>query len=187
MINPFSTISVGKRILSGLNKSGPLSNMIEHYWYEKHKIKTSSVVSFGLRPLIKFEDIKAKDSLFSLWAEPDKYKLKSKSIDDSDLLAKYIDFSITKIRDLFIAFKSNMDADQWKTYTSLTSNGILSVSFTNGVLNVLRLLIENNKVSSVEDYQKKLLGINKFPFKNYKSSQYRKMGEEIYKTFFNKK
>ena len=48
---------IGKRILKGLNKSGPLGNLIEQYWYEKGKIKTASIVSFGLRPLIKIEDI----------------------------------------------------------------------------------------------------------------------------------
>jgi DGQHR domain-containing protein len=35
MISPFSAVAIGKRILSGLNKSGPLGNMIEQYWYEK--------------------------------------------------------------------------------------------------------------------------------------------------------
>ena len=38
-----------------LNEHGALANMIELYTYEKGKIKTASVVSFGLKPLIKFD------------------------------------------------------------------------------------------------------------------------------------
>ena len=53
MITPFSNIAIGKRILKGLNSNGPLSNLIEQYSFEKGKIKTASIVSFGLKPLIK--------------------------------------------------------------------------------------------------------------------------------------
>ena len=38
--------------------------------------------------------------------------------------------------------------------------GLLTVTFINGVLNVLRLLIENNKVSTVDIYKTKLKNIN---------------------------
>jgi hypothetical protein len=63
-------------------------------------------------------------------------------------------------------------------------NGVLTVTFINGILNVLRLLIENNEVSDVENYKDELKDINNFKFKEYKSSQYRKMGEDIYKKYY---
>lgn len=180
MINPFSSVAVAKRILQGLNKSGPLGNLIEQYWYEKDKIKTASIVSYGLRPLIKIEDIKAKDSIFSIWNSPEKNKLKAKDNEEYTLLKEYIDFSIEKIRDILIAFKFNLNSEQWKTYSNSNSNGILTVTFINGVLNTLRLIIENSKVSTVEEYKTKLKGIDQYDFKKFKSSQYRKMGEDIY-------
>jgi len=184
MINPFSAISIGQRILFGLNKSGPLGNLIEQYWYEKGKIKTASIVSFGLRPLIKIEDAKAKDSIYSIWKNSDKQKLKIKNNNEFDLLDEYVNFSIEKIRDIFIALKMTLAADQWETYRPSNPRGTLTVTFINGILNVLRLLIENNKVSTINDYKIKLKGIDKFDFKKYKSSQYRKMGEEIYNKYF---
>jgi DGQHR domain-containing protein len=184
MINPFSSIAIGKRILIGLNKSGPLNNMIEQYFYEKGKIKTASIVSFGLRPLIKIEDIKAKDSIYVIWNHPDKQKLKQKNSKEFDLLDEYINFSVEKIRDLLIALKINLTNEQWKTYSPSNSKGLLTVTFINGILNVLRLLIENNKVSTVENYKLKLKNIDLFDFKEFKSSQYRKMGEAIYKKYF---
>lgn len=184
MINPFSPIAIGKRVMLGLNKSGPIENMIEQYWYEKGKIKTASIVSFGLKPLVKIEDIKARDSIFIIWDNLNKQKLKQKDNDEFELLEKYIEFCIEKIRDILIALKANLDANQWQTYSYGSPEGILSVVFVNGVLNVLRLLIENNKISNVDDYKVKLRGINEFDFRQFKSSYYRKLGTAIYEKYF---
>ncbi len=184
MISPFSPIAIGKKILTGLNKSGPLVDIIEQYWYEKSKLKTASIVSYGLRPLVKIDDIKSKDSLFSLWSNSNKQNLKLKDSTDYELLNEYIAFAIEKIRDLLIAFKAQLTTDQWQTYSPSQPKGLLSVSFINGILNVMRLLIENNKVNDINSYKSKLSGVDKFDFKKYKSSQYRKMGQEIYNKHF---
>lgn len=184
MLTPFSTVAVAKSILKGLNKSGPLSNLVEQYWYEKGKIKTASIVSYGLRPLIKIEDVKAKDSIYTIWGHPEKLKFKVKGHDDYDLLSAYVEFCIETIRNIFIAFKSRLADDRWRTYTPSMPQGVLTVTFINGVLNVLRLLIQNGKIFSVEEYKKRLVGIDQFDFKAYKSSQYRKMGEDIYNRYF---
>lgn len=184
MIRPFSNIAIGKRILIKLNESGPFENLIEQYSFEKGKLKTASIVSFGLRPLIKLDNEKTHDSLFYIWDRNDKEKLKDKNIENFDLLDEYINYSVQRIRDLFIAVKNNLDKDQWSLYSHKTQKGILNVTFFNGFLNVLRLLIENKKLNQYSEYSKKLEGFNKFPFKNYKSSQYRKMGEDIYKKYF---
>ncbi len=184
MISPFSSIAIGKKILFGLNKSGPLNNLIEQYWYEKGKLKTASIVSYGLRPLVKIEDLKSRDSLFSIWNNPEKQKLKLQAPSEFSLLEEYIEFSVEKIRDLLIAFKSILSSEQWKTYSPGQTNGVLTVSFINGVLNVLRLLIENNKVSDVNTYKAKLKKFNISDISQFKSSQYRKMGEAIFKKYF---
>lgn len=184
MISPFSTVAIGKRVLAGLNKSGPLGNLIEQYWYEKGKIKTASLVSFGLRPLLKIEDVKAQDSIFYIWNNAEKQKLKAKNNKEFDLLTKYVEFSVEKIRDILIALKINLDDDKWRTYSPSNPQGLLTVTFINGIFNVLRLLIENNKVYGVETYKSKLKDVNNFDFKKYKSSQYRKMGQDIYNKYF---
>lgn len=186
MLNPFSSIAIAKKILYELNVSGPLGNLIEHYWYEKGKIKTASIVSYGLKPLIKVDDIKATDSLYSIWPNAEKSKLKFKDSVDFDILKDYVDFCVTKIRDIMIAFKSELADEQWTIYSHKKQYGILSVTFINGVLNVLRLLIQNNKIASVADYKTKLKNISNFNFRQYKSSQYRKLGEDIYNAYFNK-
>ena len=92
MITPVSNIAIGKRILKGLNSNGPLSNLIEQYSFEKGKIKTASIVSFGLKPLIKLDDIKSKDSLYSLWENQDKARLKERKSEEYQILNEYISF-----------------------------------------------------------------------------------------------
>lgn len=185
MVNPFSPVSIGKSILLKLNESGPFEKRIEQYTFEKRKLKTSSIVDYGLKPLIKLDD-DASDSLFHLWKNSEKLKLTNEDTEEYELLDQYIKFSAEKIRDIFISIKSNLDHDQWNIYSHSTPNGILNVTFFNGVLNVLRLLIENDKVSDFNVYNKILQDkeFNKFNFKNFKSSQYRKMGQNIFDKYF---
>ncbi len=183
MINPFSTISISKKVLNKLNQSGPLSNRIEEYWYEKGKLKTVSIVSYGLKPLLKLDDIKSMDSLYSIWANPEKDKLKGKVKDEFKLLNEYIDFSAEKIRDLLIAFKFQLGKDKWLIDRN-NKDAVLNVTTINGILNTLRLIVMNGKINDIESYKLSLTDIDKFDFKSYKSSQYRKMGQEIYNKYF---
>lgn len=184
MINRFSNVAIGKRILIKLNESGPFENLIEQYSFERGKLKTASIVSFGLKPLIKLDDEKSTDSLFYIWENSGKAKLKSKDTEEFGLLNDYIIFCTDKIRDLFIAVKKNLNQDQWTLYSPKTPNGLLNVTFFNGFLNLIRLLIQNRKLESPSEYSEKLKDISKFKFKGYTSSQYRKMGEDLYEKYF---
>ena len=74
----------------------------------------------------------------------------------------------------------------WEPYSAKNKQGVLGVVLLNCILNVMRLLIENGNIRPVEEYIKMLNGVEKFPFRDYKSSQYRRMGEKIYSEFFNK-
>lgn len=179
MIHPFSSTAIAKSILNMLNESGPLENMFESHFYEKNKLKTASTISFALKPLVKFS---GNDSLYRIWQDARKDELPK--TDDIDLLTAYKKFCAQEIRNIFIGFKDNAGSKSWATMDSDT-NGILRVTVVNGIINCLRLLIENNKYSNdIQYYREKLKGIDSFDFKAYKSSQYRKMGEAIYKQFF---
>ena len=184
IVSPFSTIAIGKDIIKRLNENGPLQGKLTQTSYDKHKISTASIVSYGLRPLIKMDEL-AEDSLFRIWDNPQKLSLKDKNCKDDNLRNEYIEFCTSKIRDLLIAYKENLEIGKlWEPYSALNKNGILGVVLINGILNVLRLLITNDNVSTSDIYALKLKDISKFPFRAYTSSQYRKMGEEMYKKYF---
>ena len=153
------------------------------YTYEKGKIKTASIVSFGLKPLIKV-DMQKTDTFFRIWENDRKDNLTKKDCQDYALLSDYQKFCATKINEVLSAFKACLDSTMWQTYNAKTSAGILTVTFINGVLNLIRLLIENNKLANIESYRTRLNSIKEFEFKKFKSSQYRRMGEEIYNKYF---
>ena len=182
---PFSSIAIGKCILNILNEHGPLANLIEMYTYEKGKIKTASIVSFGLKPLIKIDESKT-DTFYRIWNKESKENLLDSKIQDYFLLDDYKKFCANKISEVLSAFKACLDPKMWQPYNAKTSTGILTVTFINGILNLIRLLIENNKLADVYNYKKHLTKIKTFDFKKYKSSQYRRMGEDLYKDFFDK-
>ncbi len=55
LIDPFDPVSIAKQVMEKLGEDGPLFGHVERYFYEKGKLKTSSIVSFGIRPLVKLE------------------------------------------------------------------------------------------------------------------------------------
>ena len=184
MVEPFSLTSIGKDIISELTSNGPLSGCLERYSFEKGKVKTASIVSFGLRPLIKIGD--DGDSLFSIWDNNSKAKLYTAKEDSNyDLKNEYVAFCCEAIRELFISVKDIIPSDEWKIYSPADKRGLLSITFINGFLNLLRMLIENDKrLYKSEEYSKHLSAIGSFPFKSYKTSHYRKMGQDLYNKYF---
>lgn len=180
---PFSSIAIGKCILNILNEHGPLVNLIEIYTYEKGKIKTASIVSFGLKPLIKVDKQKT-DTFYRIWNNDKKEDLMKSDCQDYALLDDYKKFCANKISEVLSAFKSCLDSTMWQPYNAKTSTGILTVTFINGVLNLIRLLIENDKLTNIEFYRNHIAAVKDFNFKNYKSSQYRRLGEDLYKKYF---
>ena len=180
MISPFSSTSICKSIISKLNESGPLSDLISVHSYDKGKLKTASIVSYGLIPLVKYDDSSKSDSLYRLWPNPDKNKL-NKDCEEFELKQLYVDFCAEKIRDILIALKRIVPNESWQVYDPKQKQGCLSVTFINGFLNVIRCQIKDTgTLLSSEEYYQKLKDIKIDKLKDYKSSQYNKMGNTIY-------
>lgn len=180
MISPFSVTSICKCIIAKLNESGPLADLISVHSYDKGKLKTASIVSYGLIPLIKFDDSTESDSLYRLWQNPDKQKL-NKDCEEYELKKLYVEYCAEKIRDLLIAIKKIIPKESWKVYDPKQKCGNLSVTFINGFLNVIRCQIrETGMLLSSEEYYQKLKNIKLDKLKEYKSSQYNKMGKAIF-------
>ena len=183
MVNPFSSISIGKEIIIGLNQAGALEKKLELYSFEEHKVKTSSIVSFGLRPLIKYSE--GDDTLFSVWNNVRKLDLlQAQEKKDYGIRDEYITFCIEALRPLFSAVKNNLDVEDWNIYSPKNKRGLLTITFINGILNMLRCIIQyKKKLYSFEEYDKMLANLRTFDFRKYKTSHYRLMGEDLYKKF----
>lgn len=184
IVSPFSTTAIGKEILKILNANGPLEGKLMQSSYDKHKVSTASIISFGLKPLIKLDET-ASDSLFRVWEHPNKLMLKDKQCSDVELRKQYIEFCASTIRDILRAFKDHLAKDKkWEPYSANNKDGMLGVVLINGILNVLRILVSQGQLSTPEEYFSKLEGITDFTFRAYTSSQYRKMGQKIYDKYW---
>ena len=179
VLEPFSSESIATRVIYALDQSGgPLDGQVERYWFDKNKLKTTSIVSYALKPLVKTS---GTDSLYALWKKAEKEKMVEN--ENNSLLDEYVKFCVSEINKILSAAKKNLPGEIWTTDKAI-SGRMLTTTNINALLICLRLLIENGKTGDFELYEKKLKDFDKFSFKNYHSSQYKRMAEAIYVDFF---
>lgn len=181
LLKPFSPESIARRIVNRLNEFGALSNQFERYFFDKMKLKTTSVVSYGVRPIAKLQ---GADSFFNVWTEPRKDELAQET--DSQLLEGYVDFCAKEINLFVSAVRANVPAARW-TADKKIQGRMLTTTNINGFIVCLRRIIENDKLHGVDYYRTKLKDLQTFPFSKYRSSQYGAMGEALYEKYFAKK
>jgi len=178
VIAPFSNESVAARVLSGLSKVGPLANFMEQNFYDVGKLKTASIVSYGLRPLVKMS---GNDSLFSIWQHADKGAVANAT--NSQALQEYTDFCVSKINSTLGSIRRNLAPARW-TANRKIQDRVISTTYINSFLIVIRMLIERGTDLEHEALAKKFAKIGQFDFSAYRSSQYNRMAEKIVTTYF---
>ncbi|MGS5086090.1 hypothetical protein ACVC7V_06225 [Hydrogenophaga sp. A37] len=184
LLNPFSTLAIAKEVTNRLSKNGALSGLLQTNFFDPPElIKTSSIVSYGLRPLIKTD---GDDSLFSAWRNPKKSLLINKSIDSEirkELLSSYIGFCTQEINDFLIEAKIATGSGTWKPSTP-RDRQLLSTTTINGFLVCIRLLVASNTQRGRDFYSKKFSPLKSVKFNDYKSSAWKALGEKIFETCF---
>ena len=173
VLEPFASESIAARVLSQLGKTGPLQGFVEKYFYDTNKLKTSSIVSFGLKPLVKTSGI---DSLFSIWTHSERDEVAAGKNDEA--LAEYVNFCVTTINTVLILIKKNLSHGRWTTNPK-SEKRVLATTYVNSFLILIRLLIKEGKSLAEIDLEKGFSGIDDFEFRKYHSSQYKRMAEEI--------
>jgi hypothetical protein len=96
-----------------------------------------------------------------------------------------VKFCVGQINTFIGAVKASLPDDRW-TADKKIKGRMLTTTILNGLINCLRLLVENDKLSTFEIYKSKLTAsdLGKFDFSSYKSSQYRRLGEALFKRCF---
>lgn len=179
IIKPFSDESIAFSIMNRLGTgSGPLAGHVVRHWFDQDKLKTTSVVSYGLKPLAKTS---GDDSLFSAWEHPEKNEMIAN--ERQDLLAEYIVFCANHIDSLLLSFKLALPSDAW-TAKRENKNRIITTTFINSMLICLRIIIKNKHSRDIDNYKLCLKGIDITDFEGYHSSQYAKLAEKLYDKFF---
>lgn len=178
VLDPFSSESIGARVLSQLARSGPLQGVVEQHFFDTNKLKTSSIVSFGLKPLVKTS---GTDSIFAIWKHPHRDQVAQGTNDAA--LADYVAFCVDTINGVLVAIRKNLRSGRWTT-DAKTEGRVLATTYVNSFLITIRLLIEHNFSLEEADLEAGFSGIDDFNFSAYHSSQYKRMAEKIVETHF---
>jgi hypothetical protein len=176
--NRISPTAIAKQVMQRLSASGPLAGHVETYFFEKGKLKTSSIVSYALGPLLK---LSGTDSLFSVFKHSSKAGITDGT--SGEALEEYLKFAVASINIFLSAVKSNVAKDRWTTDRAQLGRR-LTVTYVNAFLITLRMLIGKGKPIEFNSLKTALIGIDKFDFKAFHSSQYNRMAEKIFDKHF---
>ncbi|WP_128575797.1 hypothetical protein [Pseudomonas piscis] len=177
IVNPYSGTAIAKAILIGLARKGALKDKLEeHVFDDAKKLKISSIVSYGLKPIVKFD---GADSLFTVWPERDK-KDSIVSKGSKANLDAYISYCVEELNGLMNAVKASYP-EGWQIGHE---SKLLTPTSINGFIKCLRLILLNGADRGFEHYRAKLSGIRDFDFTPYKSSHWNQLGEDLYSAYF---
>ncbi len=183
IIKPYSAIAVAKAVIERLAASGPLGGKLEVHFFDSGKIKTTSIVSYGLRHIV---DVQQEHSLFRLWPGPGKNKVKQQKGEAE--LGAYIMFAANRLNLLLAGFKANVSDELWTTDRKVSR--ALSATTINGLIFCMRALIENSGVGDNFEYYRDRFASMKIDFRAgtfpYKSSHWRDLGTTLYERCFSK-
>lgn len=173
-------MAIAKRVIDRLSEKGPLSGHLEQYFFEKGRVKTTSIVSYGLRHLVAID---GENSLYSVWTRTEKRLLKERK--DLELLEEYITYC-SKHFSLFVAaFQRHIDEAMW-TPDKKVSRALTTTSI-NGLIFCLRLVIQDGKTGDADHYAQ-AFGKCTVDFSpdgfTYHSSHWRDLGRELHKQCF---
>jgi DGQHR domain-containing protein len=179
LLHPFSSESIAKDVVNQLNEGhGPLMGEFQAYFFDKGKLKTTSVVSYAVKQIVKLQ---GNDSLFAAWTNPKREELGSEA--DLDLLREYISFCVKEINLYISAIKAVLPKEKW-TADKKVKGRLLTTTNVNGWIICLRKIIEKNNVHGFDYYKNKFSELNKFNFSKYRSSQYGRMADDMFERFF---
>jgi len=179
LLNPFSAESIAKDVLNHLNENnGPLFDSFERYFFEKSKLKTTSIVSYAIKPIVK---LSGDDTFFKGWKQTGKAALTDGK--DLELRSKYVEYCAKHLNVFFSAVKKAIPSQRW-TGDKSVSNRMLTTTNINGLVICLRKLLETEGVGDFAHYDSKFGSkLAAFPFSTYKSSQYTRMGQDLFDKF----
>lgn len=178
LTKPFSAEALGKRVVTKLAERGPLEGLIAQHFFDRGVLKTTSIVAYALRPLIRLD---GDDSMVAFWPNENKDKLSDES--DAELIDEYVDWCASQINQFLSAVKSNLPSDDW-AISSKKEPGLLNVTMINSLLILFRKVINRDGISDFVTYKSKLTNIRSFKFKDFHSSQYNRMAETMISKFY---
>lgn len=181
IVNPYSDVAIAKAVIARMAAVGPLSDQLEVHFFDTGKVKTASIVSYGLRHIV---GVDSETSLFREWPGPRKTAVREKR--DRESLDRYVEFCTTQLNMLVAGFRSALPATLWTT--DLKASRALTTTTINGLVFCMRQILDQRLLgSSFEYYQLRFsrMSIDFRPDKfAYRSSHWRTLGRELFAQCF---
>ncbi|MES0055183.1 DGQHR domain-containing protein [Mesorhizobium sp. M0078] len=179
ILDPFSVEAIATRVVAALGVSGgPLSGEIGTYFYESNKLKTTSIVSYAMKSLVK---VGGAGSLYSIWSRQGKDDMLKDG--DTTKLDEYVKFCVAQINMFLSAVKSNVSNETWTADKSVPLH-LITTTYVNAFLISIRILIALGKNGDFLHYKEALSDLHSFPFADYRSSQYNRMAQRLVGQYF---
>lgn len=182
ILRPFAVQSIARRVLRELNNRGPFSDHFATAFSEGPKVKTATVVSYGITPLVRPN---AVDGLFNVWKSTNRDLLVKGGVDpsiDEAVVIEFVEFCVKEINTFTGAVRSYFPS-RWTADQSVPDR-MLTTVIVNGLFHCLRRICGSGKLLSFEDYKNKLSGIEIFDFSGYGSNRYNQLGQQLALDFF---
>lgn len=182
ILRPFAVQSIARRVLRELNNRGPFSDQFATAFSEGPKVKTATVVSYGITPLVRPSSIEA---LYNVWQSPNRDGLLQGVTDasvDEAIVAEFAEFCVKEINTFTGAVRS-LVTSRW-TADKAVSDRMLTTVIVNGLFHCLRRVCGTGSLMSFEEYKGKLAGIEKFDFTSYGSNRYNQLGQQLALYYF---
>lgn len=180
IVDPFSDIAIAKKVVSRLAESGPLCGYLEEHFFDKGKIKTTSIVSYGMRHIVAID---GEDSFYGSWKHPDKAKLKARR--NKTLLDAYVDYCSSQLSAFIGGLRQVLPGEMWSTDRKISR--ALTTTTINGLIFCMRQIIQDGKVANAASYAKafKRCKVDFTPDNyTYRSSHWRDLGNTLYDMCF---
>ena len=177
--DPYSPLGIARKVLVLLNEREPFLDKFQIYTFETKKIKTPSIINWGLKDLVEMDN--EKETLFKYWQDDNKSLLLSeeRGQDYDTVFKEYLRFSASKISQYFSAVKNNFTS----SWSLDPSSKMLKVTAITGFLISLRMSLEiYHGIRDFSFYQHKLSNLSvdfsreNFP---YISSHWHRFAEDI--------
>lgn len=182
IVNPLSDVALAKSVVSMLARKGPLQGLLHDHYYDEGFIKTSSIISYGLKYLVSINDPADSNTFYNRWTEASKANICS----NVELRDRYVTYCASFLERVFSGFYANVAVDL-KDHANKESRAY-SVTMINGILYCVRRLLQENIAKSDVHYYKLAfakhgLDIRKGKFR-WKSSQWKSLGDVLAKRCF---
>ncbi|WP_321886058.1 DGQHR domain-containing protein [Paraburkholderia bannensis] len=178
IVKPASQTAISKRIVALLAAKSPLKGLLQENLYDStDRIKTSSLVGYGLLPLVTTT---GNSSLFGIWSASDEVK----TLSTPDNVEQYVNYCVSEISRILVGAKLNLEKEQWGVKKRGNVEGILSPTTIGGFFNCLRVLISDGVSIQTIDYKAAFSGLSQFGFGGYTSSAWARLGNDLRDQYF---